>query len=149
MIFWQKKVRVASGNLVVDCKCLIFDERSRVLLVKEPEHWETPGGRLKAGETPAECLVREIGEELGAEAEIMDKLPIFIRKKTKRGRRNIDVLVIYFFGRLISRPKLSKQKNNEEILEIGWFDSNDIQDIPLNKAEKAQLYHILKNLKAR
>lgn len=96
---------MASRNLVIDCKCLIFDERNRILLVKEPKHWETPGGRLEAGETPAECLVREIGEELGAKVEIMDKLPIFIRKKTKRGRWSIDVLVIYFFGRLISRPK--------------------------------------------
>lgn len=138
---------MTSRNLVIDCKCLIFDERNRVLLVKEPEHWETPGGRLKLGETPAECLVREICEELGAKVEIIDKLPIFIRKKTKRGRGNIDVLVIYFFGRLISKPKLSKRKNDEEILEIGWFNPNDIQDIPLNKAEKAQLCHILKNLK--
>jgi len=55
--------------------------------------------------------------------------------------------VIYFLGKLISKPKLSNQKNDEEILEIGWFNPNDIQDTPLNKAEKAQLCHILKNLK--
>lgn len=138
---------MASRNLVIDCKCLIFDERNRVLLAKEPEHWETPGGRLKTGETPTECLLREIEEELGAKVEIMDKLPIFIRKKTKFERGNIEVLVIYFFGRLTSRPKLGKRKNDEEILEIEWFTLSDIQDIPLNKAEKAQLYHILKNLK--
>ncbi len=138
---------MASRNLIIDCKCLIFDEKNRVLLVKEPEHWETPGGRLKAGETPVECLVREIGEELGAKVEILDRLPIFVRKKTKRGRWNTDVLVIYFFGRLTSRPKLSKQKNDEEILEIGWFNPENIRDIPLSKAEKTQLYHILKNLK--
>jgi len=133
---------VTSRNLIIDCKCLIFDEGNRVLLVKEPEHWETPGGRLKLGETPAECLVREIGEELGAKVEIIDRLPVFIRKKTKRGRGNIDALVIYFFGRLTSRPKLRKHKNDEEILEIGWFSLNDMQDIPLNKGEKAQLYHV-------
>jgi len=112
MTFQQKGIAVTSRNLVIDCKCLIFDERNRILLVKEPEHWETPGGRLKAGETPDQCLVREMDEELGAEVETIDKLPIFIRKKTKRGRENIDVLVIYFFGKLISRPKLSKRKND-------------------------------------
>ena len=65
MTFQQKGIAVASRNLVIDCKCLIFDERNRILLVKEPEHWETPGGRLKPGETPAECLVREIVRNLG------------------------------------------------------------------------------------
>jgi ADP-ribose pyrophosphatase YjhB (NUDIX family) len=82
---------ITLNNLLVDCKCLILDERNRILLVREPEHWETPGGRLHEVETPIECLTREISEELGADVEILDKLPIFIRKKTKQRRRRIDI----------------------------------------------------------
>lgn len=48
--------------------------RDRVLVVRkspddehQPGRWELPGGRLKAGETPDDALVREVREEVGLE----------------------------------------------------------------------------------
>jgi len=33
-------------------------------------HWEFPGGKCEAGESLAECLLRELREELAVEAEV-------------------------------------------------------------------------------
>ncbi|MGW3953656.1 NUDIX domain-containing protein [Streptomyces sp. NPDC004752] len=36
-----------------------------LLLLNERNEWELPGGRLERGETPEQCVVREIAEESG------------------------------------------------------------------------------------
>ncbi len=51
----------------------LVDRDNRVLLAQRPEGkslaglWEFPGGKLDAGETPEQALVRELKEELGIE----------------------------------------------------------------------------------
>ena len=52
----------------------------RVLLIRQFRHaangfiWEVPAGRLDAGETPEACARRELEEETGRRARIMERL---------------------------------------------------------------------------
>ncbi|MCX2864464.1 NUDIX domain-containing protein [Paucibacter sp. PLA-PC-4] len=41
-----------------------------VLMLNERDEWELPGGRIEPGESPRECLAREIEEELGLRVEV-------------------------------------------------------------------------------
>jgi len=58
----------------------LFDEQGRVLIAQRPPgkalagRWEFPGGKLHAGETPWDGLVRELREELGVEAHAGERL---------------------------------------------------------------------------
>lgn len=58
----------------------LIDGQGRVLLAQRPpgKHlaglWEFPGGKLEAGESPVDGLVRELREELGVEATMGEPL---------------------------------------------------------------------------
>jgi 8-oxo-dGTP diphosphatase len=42
--------------------------------MKLPLKWEFPGGKIRIGEDPGDCMKREILEELDIEVDIADKL---------------------------------------------------------------------------
>lgn len=56
--------------------CALIDADGRVLLARRPEGksmaglWEFPGGKVEAGETPEETVIRELAEELQIETKV-------------------------------------------------------------------------------
>ena len=80
---WRAEERAASGkpSLLVAAVALV-DVDGRVLLARRPEGkamaglWEFPGGKVGAGETPEEAVVRELMEELGVDTRQSCLAPI-------------------------------------------------------------------------
>ncbi len=55
----------------VSIKGVVFSPGGEVvLLLNERDEWELPGGRISLGESSAECLAREILEELAIEVRV-------------------------------------------------------------------------------
>ncbi|CAM5208446.1 8-oxo-dGTP diphosphatase OS=Castellaniella defragrans OX=75697 GN=HNR28_001486 PE=3 SV=1 [Castellaniella defragrans] len=74
-------IRVAAG--------LILDQRGRLLLGQRPEGkawagwWEFPGGKIEAGESVEQALVRELEEELGIRATHVYPWVVYVHEYPK------------------------------------------------------------------
>jgi 8-oxo-dGTP diphosphatase len=61
--------------------CAVIERDGRVLAAQRsaamslPLTWEFPGGKIHDGESPEECLARELREELGIAVRVLGALP--------------------------------------------------------------------------
>ena len=84
----------------VTAAIIIKDEK--ILICRRPENkslggkWEFPGGKIERGETPRECLRRELKEELSIDAEIGDCFDVL----TFYGDR--DIILSFFYVNIVS-----------------------------------------------
>lgn len=62
--------------MMLHVTCAIIEHEGKILIcqrsatMKLPLKWEFPGGKIEAGESRADCLRREIREELGLDIEV-------------------------------------------------------------------------------
>jgi mutator protein MutT len=68
--------RSLSSQSIIEVAIGVVRDDGRVLIARRPEGthlaglWEFPGGKVEDGETPAQCLVRELREEVGIEIAV-------------------------------------------------------------------------------
>ena len=66
--------------------CAIIIQNNKVLAVQRGANmkmagkWEFPGGKLEEGETPSQCIVREILEELSMNIQVEEEWPSTIHQ---------------------------------------------------------------------
>jgi 8-oxo-dGTP diphosphatase len=68
----KKHIHVACGLVERDGLVLAVQRSATMNL---PLKWEFPGGKLEAGESPEECLHRELAEEMGVTVTLGRTLP--------------------------------------------------------------------------
>ena len=96
-----------------------------MLLKNERDEWELPGGRIELGESPEECVAREIHEEIGCSVETGPILDSWMYHITVANR---DVFVVTYGRRPTDSvaPVLSHEHTAN-----GLFAEAEVADLPL------------------
>lgn len=68
----KKYVHVVGAVMVNDEGKIFCAQRSKQMSL--PDLWEFPGGKIEAGETKQQALMREIQEELECEIEVFEQI---------------------------------------------------------------------------
>lgn len=123
-VFMQRNIYVVGAVIVENNKILCAQRGSDQSL---PLLWEFPGGKIEAGETHEETLIREIKEELHCDIEVHDK----VEHTTHTYDFGIVHLTTYFSKIVKGKPVLTEHKQIKwlrprELTELNWAPA----DIP-------------------
>jgi 8-oxo-dGTP diphosphatase len=113
--------------------CALVDADGRVLLTQRPEGktlaglWEFPGGKMDPGETPEECLIRELHEELGIVVKPACLAPLTFASHTYE---TFHLLMPMFICR---RYEGIPRAMEGQVLK--WVRPRDMRDYPMPPAD--------------
>jgi mutator protein MutT len=119
-------------RLPISVKAALLDRDRVCLLLNERGQWELPGGRLERGESPEQCLLREIREEVGIEAEI-ERL---IDARTHGPAPGKEVFVLVYSCRRVGGGELVLSPEHRD---AGWFSLAEVAGLVLPDGYLASL----------
>lgn len=115
----------------------ILRRERRILLVRHEkggrEYWLLPGGGVKAGETLARALQRELTEEVGLEEDIPLEGPVAIADSiSPEGAPAKHVVHIVFAGHLGGRSLEQVTSVDEAVCNHRLFDVDELAEVALH-----------------
>ena len=122
-----------SKKIVTVVACALVDVDGRVLLAKRPAGksmpnlWEFPGGKMEAGETPEDTIIRELQEELGIDTKSSCLAPLsFVSHAYDEFHL---VMLLYVCRRWWGRPKPIVAS------ELAWVRAPRLRDYDMPPAD--------------
>lgn len=115
---------------------------TKVLVGQRPENhslaglWEFPGGKIEAGESPETALARELGEELGIEAQVGE-----LKIAATHSYGEVNILILFF--EILYWKGEPKAKHH---LMLEWVEPDELLKRPIPEANKRIMERIFKAL---
>ena len=131
-------------DLIIVSAVTLVDQDGRVLISKRPEgkhmsgFWEFPGGKLEIGETPEECLIREIKEEININLSNFCFSPLTF---SLNEYDEFNILLLLYVCREWEGIILGKEKQ-----ELKWVFPKDLYNKNLLPADKELIPFIRDNI---
>ena len=125
---------MADRRILIVAACALLDADNRILLAQRPEGktlaglWEFPGGKVEAGETPEETLVRELHEELGITTKIACLAPLTFASHTYDDFHLL--MPLYVCRRFEGIPRGCEGQ------AIKWVKAGALRDYPMPPADE-------------
>lgn len=124
----------ATGKrLLLVAACALVDADGRVLIAQRPQGkqlaglWEFPGGKVEPGETPEECLIRELREEIGVETKAACLAPLTF---ASHGYDDFHLLMPLYVCRRFEGIAVPKEGQT-----LKWVRPRQMRDYPMPPAD--------------
>ena len=102
---------------------IVFNDKGQVLVTEHSQnkHWSFPKGLIDPGQTTKEAALREVREEGGVEAEIIDTVG-YSKYVYTLNNEKIFKVVTFFLMKYVSGDI---KDHDWEVSDIGWFEPDD------------------------
>jgi 8-oxo-dGTP diphosphatase len=123
-----KRIQVSCAIILKDDKVLSAQRSESMAL---PLKWEFPGGKIEKDESPEECLIREIREELNLDIEIIRSFQSNFHSYNPQK----EIELIPYLCRLLGGDLILKEHQKviwEEVDKLSFLDWAEA-DLPILK----------------
>ncbi len=122
-----------ANPVVLVAACALIDRDGRVLVTQRPKGkalagtWEFPGGKIEAGETPEQSLIRELNEELGIDVSAACLAPLTF---ASHAYADFHLLMPLYVCR-----KWQGTPQGREGQALKWVRARELRDHPMPPAD--------------
>ena len=120
----------------ISVKGVVVRDDQVLLLRNERQEWELPGGRLELGETPPQCVAREITEETGwvvTTGPILDSWMYYIDQVER------NVFIVTYGCNLVDGQDDVEPVLSHEHKQIGLFTEDDAVNLVMPQGYKTSI----------